>query len=80
MCICPKIMYKYVLQGFLMIIMVFHSSCPSNNDNSLALLFFLTVLSKCDIQFRESNVSKKSIRVPLSREKPLAFIFRLQEE
>lgn len=33
-------MYKYVLQGFLMIIMIFHSSCPSNNDNSLALFFF----------------------------------------
>lgn len=44
---------------------------PSNNDNSLALLFFLTVLSKCDIQFRELNVSKKSIRAPRSREKPL---------
>lgn len=44
-----------------MIIMIFHSSCPSNNDNSRALFFFLTVLSECDIQFRESNVSKKSI-------------------
>lgn len=72
-------MYKYVLQGFLMIIMIFHSSCPSNNDNSRALLFFLTVLSECDIQFRESNVSKKSICTPWSWEKPLPFIFRLQE-
>lgn len=42
-----------------MIIMIFHSSCPSNNDNSIA--FFFTVLSESDIQFGESNVSKKSI-------------------
>lgn len=64
-CICPKIMYKYASQGFLMVIVIFYSSCPSNSYNGLALLF-LTVLSQCDI----SSENGMSVRNPYAPPTP----------